>query len=157
MQLRYHFARLVALIPALNCAAGTAVFAQSAPKAPFTAADALDISTAQIADLSVDGRWLLVTTSSRRDGLGVDYRRDTDPTYLRLNPARLTVIDTRDGTSRDLFPTRITVIRGALTRRFACRCAGGAQRSSRASDLGSRIRSHAHTCDARRDVHRGEQ
>ena len=115
MQLRYHFARLVALIPALNCAASTAVFAQSAPKAPFTAADALDISTAQIADLSVDGRWLLVTTSSRRDGLGVDYRRDTDPTYLRLNPARLTVIDTRDGTSRDLFPTRITVRSAALS------------------------------------------
>ncbi len=92
---------LAAFAPALG--------AQVRARTPFTANDALDVTTAQIADLSADGRWLLVTTASRRDGLGVDYRRDTDPTYLRVSPARVSLIDTRDGSQRDLFPTKVTV------------------------------------------------
>jgi|GEM_PF-31854 len=100
--------RVAALIAALAVTAAARAQAPAA-KAPFTAADALAITTAQIADLSADGRWLLLTAASRRDGLGVDYRRDTDPTYLRASPTRLRVIDTRDGSSRDLFPDPRTV------------------------------------------------
>ncbi len=107
MILRRSVALLVAFVPALA--------AQTVARTAFTANDALDVTTAQISDLSADGRWLLVTTASRRDGLGVDYRRDTDPTYLRANPARLRVIDTRDGSQRDVFPAKITVRSAALS------------------------------------------
>ncbi len=86
-----------------------ALGAQPVPRTAFTASDALDVTTAQPSDLSADGRWLLVSVASRRDGLGVDYRRDTDPTYLRVSPSRLRVIDTRDGTTRDVFPAAQTV------------------------------------------------
>jgi dipeptidyl aminopeptidase/acylaminoacyl peptidase/tetratricopeptide (TPR) repeat protein len=81
----------------------------SSPRTPFTANDILDVSSAEPADLSRDGRWLLVSSETRRDGLGVDYRRDTDPTYLRVTPVRLSVIDTRDGTQRPVFsePQRV--------------------------------------------------
>ncbi len=92
-------------LPTLTLCAQATLAARTA----FTAADALGVTTAQIADLSADGRWLLLTESTRRDGLGVDYRRDTDPTYLRATPSRLRVIDTRDGTASDVFPDARTV------------------------------------------------
>ena len=110
--------RIVRLIPRVvlffSATAVTAA-AQIATRTAFTANDALDVTTAQITDLSADGRWLLITSSMRRDALGVDYRRDTDPTYLRLNPARLALIDTRDGTQRDVFATKIAVRSAALS------------------------------------------
>jgi dipeptidyl aminopeptidase/acylaminoacyl peptidase len=87
--------------------------AQSAPRTAFTAHDALDVSTAQLLDLSSDGRWLALSVAARRDGLGVDYRRDTDPTYLRVSPATLRIVDTRDGSMRNAFQDARTV-RGAV-------------------------------------------
>ena len=101
MQSRTALLLLVAAAPMLS--------AQLPTRTAFTANDALDVVTAQIADLSPDGRWLLTSVASRRDGLGVDYRRDTDPTYLRVNPVRLRVIDTRDGSVREVFPAPVTV------------------------------------------------
>ncbi len=96
--------RLALLLAAAATLVPAAARAQAPRRTAFTANDALDVTTAQIADLSADGRWLLVSTSTRRDALGVDYRRDTDPTYLRVAPARLRVIDTRDGTAKTVFP-----------------------------------------------------
>ena len=101
MHTRSAFLLLLAAAPKLS--------AQSPTRTAFTANDALDVVTAQVNDLSHDGRWLLTTIASRRDGLGVDYRRDTDPTYLRVSSSRLRVIDTRDGSARDVFPTPRTV------------------------------------------------
>src|ERR1019366_8532706 len=68
--------------------------------------DLLDVSTASISDLSPDGRWLAVTITTRRDGLGNDFSRDGDPTYLRSAPARVLVIDTRSGAGRDVWPVK---------------------------------------------------
>jgi len=93
----------------LMLAALPALGAQPTPRTAFTANDALDVVTAQLSDLSADGRWLLASVASRRDGLGVDYRRDSDPTYLRASLSRLRVIDTRDGSAREVFPTPRTV------------------------------------------------
>ena len=101
MTLRFSLGLLVFIGPRLA--------AQAPPRQAFTAGDALDIVAAQVSDLTADGRWLLVSVASRRDGLGVDYRRDTDPTYLRVTPSRLRVIDTRDGSTRDVFATPTTV------------------------------------------------
>lgn len=71
--------------------------------------DLLDIGNAGIQDLSADGKWLAVTMSTRRDGLGTDYFRDNDPTYLRAPQAKLVVIDTKTGAQRVVFATKKTV------------------------------------------------
>lgn len=71
--------------------------------------DLLDVSTAAVSDLSADGRWLAVTLSARRDGLGNDFSRDGDPTYLRTPAARVLVIDTKSGAQRAIWPAKKTV------------------------------------------------
>jgi dipeptidyl aminopeptidase/acylaminoacyl peptidase len=74
-------------------------------------ADVLDIKSVNVADLSADGRWLAITVSVRRDGLGIDYSRDGDPTYLRGTPAELLVVDTRSLAQRPVLKGR-TIVRG---------------------------------------------
>lgn len=61
----------------------------------LTAADLLDVATATVADLSDDGRWAALTVTRRRDGLGQVAARTGDPTYDRVQPATLEVLDTR--------------------------------------------------------------
>lgn len=90
----------------------TTALAAQQPANRFTVDDALDLATYRVADLSDDGAWLAATSSTRRDGLAVDYRRDGDPTYLRPQPSRVWVIDTKTGQSRALFPDKRDV--GAL-------------------------------------------
>jgi dipeptidyl aminopeptidase/acylaminoacyl peptidase len=90
---------------------------QSAAPAPaadslFTAEDGLDIVSYNALDLTSDGRWLAATSQSRRDGLGVDYRRDGDPTYIRPAASRLWVIDTRSGAARAVYPDKRNVRAG---------------------------------------------
>jgi len=74
--------------------------------ASFTAEDALDITTYNVGDLTADGRWVAATSAVRRDGFGVDFRRDGDPTYIRPNLVKLWVIDTRTGQSRAVYPDK---------------------------------------------------
>ncbi len=71
--------------------------------------DLLDLNSVSIQDLTPDGKWLAVTISVRRDGLGTDYYRDNDPTYLRAPQSRLLVIDTKTGAQRPVFPVKKTV------------------------------------------------
>jgi hypothetical protein len=99
--------RLHLRVAALLFTAARSATAQPVAPAPaqrFTVDDALALTTYRVADLSSDGAWLVATSSARRDGLRVDYRRDGDPTYLRPQPSRVWVIDTRTGQSRALFP-----------------------------------------------------
>ena len=74
-------------------------------------ADVLDIKTASVADLSADGRWLALTVTIRRDGLGVDYSRDGDPTYLRGSPGELLIVDTRSLAQRPVLKGK-AIVRG---------------------------------------------
>ena len=80
--------------------------APAAATSRFTLEDALDLTTYRVADLSDDGAWLVALSSARRDGLGVDYHRDGDPTYLRPQPSRLWIVDTKSGATRALFPDK---------------------------------------------------
>ena len=75
----------------------------------FTAEDGLDIVSYNALDLTSDGRWLAATSQSRRDALGVDYRRDGDPTYIRPAASRVWVIDTHSGAARALYPDKRNV------------------------------------------------
>ena len=78
----------------------------------LTIRDLLDIKTVNVADLSSDGRWLAITVGVRRDGLGNDFSRDGDPTYLRASPAELLVVDTRTLAQRPVFRGK-TMVRSA--------------------------------------------
>src|SRR5947208_11130971 len=75
----------------------------------FTAEDGLDVVTYNALDLTSDGRWLAATSASRRDGLGVDYRRDGDPTYIRPLASRVGVMDTQSGVARAGVPDKQNV------------------------------------------------
>lgn len=75
--------------------------------------DLLDLRTVNVADLSADGEWVAVTIGVRRDGFGVDFTRDGDPTYLRASPVELLVINTRTLERRSVFKTR-TAVRNAV-------------------------------------------
>ncbi|MCC7196404.1 MAG: hypothetical protein IT356_12695, partial [Gemmatimonadaceae bacterium] len=74
--------------------------------------DLLDLRTVSVSDLSSDGRWLAITVAVRRDGLGVDFSRDGDQTYLRGSPAELLVVDTRSLAQRPVFRGK-TMVRNA--------------------------------------------
>jgi dipeptidyl aminopeptidase/acylaminoacyl peptidase len=87
---------------------GTAQTA-SASRSGFTIDDALNVVTYSQSDLSDDGRWLATVSTTRRDGLGVDYRRDGDPTYIRPGAGTLWVIETATGKSRTIFPDKRNV------------------------------------------------
>lgn len=75
----------------------------------FSAADALDINTYAIADVSDDGKWVALTQSIRRDAFGTDYRRDGDPTYVRVTPIRLWSVESRTGQRTSVFADKRAV------------------------------------------------
>ncbi|MGH7471198.1 MAG: prolyl oligopeptidase family serine peptidase, partial [Longimicrobiales bacterium] len=83
-----------------------AVIDASAQANRFTVDDALDITNASVADLSADGRWLAVTSSTFRDRLGNDNRRFGDPSYIPPGSMDLLIIDTRSGETRKVFADR---------------------------------------------------
>lgn len=76
------------------------------------ASDLLAVTSATVADLSDDGRWIALTISQRGDALGAVAARDGDPTYLRVTPVELYVVDTRSLERRPVFPGKRPV-RGA--------------------------------------------
>ena len=78
--------------------------ASQAPR--FTVEDVLDVRSATVGDVSDDGRWVVITTSSLRDRLGTDQSRFGDPTYIAPSVAEISVVDTRTGEVRKLFPDR---------------------------------------------------
>ena len=83
----------------------TAVNAASsrAAQTNFVAEDALNVVNVAALDLTEDGRYVVALSTIRRDGYGADYRRDGDPTYLRVPPARVLVTDTRTGVTTSVF------------------------------------------------------
>ncbi|MEW5918254.1 MAG: prolyl oligopeptidase family serine peptidase, partial [Gemmatimonadota bacterium] len=86
------------------------------PQAAFTARDALGVTTTSVVDLSDDGRWLLLTAAIRGDALGVDHRRDGDPTYIRPGRTKVQLIETATGTARDVLAAPANVRSAALSR-----------------------------------------
>lgn len=90
--------------------ASTALRAQTVATDPatrlFSAADALEINSFAIADVTEDGKWVALTQSVRRDAFGTDYRRDGDPTYVRVTPTRLWSVDSRTGQRTAVFPDK---------------------------------------------------
>ena len=91
------------------CTIASAARAQAPTKPVFSIDDALNVVSYSQSDLSDDGRWLATVSATRRDGLGVDYRRDGDPTYIRPAAGMVWVIETATAKSRALFPDKRNV------------------------------------------------
>jgi dipeptidyl aminopeptidase/acylaminoacyl peptidase len=87
----------------LVCLCTTSVDAQ---QNRFTIQDVLDHASTTAAALSADGRWLVATTATLRDRIGIDNYRFGDPTYIAPAVATISVIDTRTGTAQKLFPEK---------------------------------------------------
>jgi dipeptidyl aminopeptidase/acylaminoacyl peptidase len=77
--------------------------AQAPAQHLFSVDDALNVVSYSQTDLSDDGKWLATISAARRDGLGVDYRRDGDPTYIRPAAGTLWVIETATGKATAIF------------------------------------------------------
>ena len=69
----------------------------------FVPEDVLGIVTYNVADLTDDGRFIAATSSVRRETFGQDFRRDGDPTYVRVPPSRVLLIDTKSGQVTPIF------------------------------------------------------
>ena len=110
-RLHHLSARAAAIIAiALSSVLVSVVSAQSpAGRQTFSVGDALNVVSFSQSDLSDDGSWLATVSTTRRDGLGVDYRRDGDPTYIRPAAGTLVVIETATGKSRPVFPDKRNV------------------------------------------------
>src|SRR5688500_11819453 len=106
-----HFPRVAAFvaIAIAPLATSSVLAAQSGAKSVFSVDDALAVVSYAQTDLSDDGRWLATVSAARRDGLGVDYRRDGDPTYIRPAAGTLWVIETATGKSRAVFADKRNV------------------------------------------------
>jgi dipeptidyl aminopeptidase/acylaminoacyl peptidase len=70
----------------------------------FTVADLFDVTNINIGDLSEDGRWLVATSTSLRDRLGIDNYRFGDPTYIAPSVSNVIVIDTQTAKTQQVFP-----------------------------------------------------
>jgi dipeptidyl aminopeptidase/acylaminoacyl peptidase len=70
----------------------------------FTLDDVLSVKSSSLADVTADGRWAVITTSSLRDRLGSDNSRFGDPTYVAPGAAEISIVDTQTGEIRRLFP-----------------------------------------------------
>ncbi|MEZ4424169.1 MAG: prolyl oligopeptidase family serine peptidase [Gemmatimonadota bacterium] len=99
---------LLAALPAppVLLASAAAAVAQSA----FTVDDVLRVASADVVDLSRDGRWLVVARASLADRLGVDSYRTGDPTYTAPAAERIDLVDTRSGALHDVFGTRVNLV-----------------------------------------------
>ena len=107
MRRRPSFARLIALVSiTLSVASVHSLAAQATTQRGFTVDDALNVVSYSQTDLSDDGKWLASVSAVRRDGLGVDYRRDGDPTYIRPASGTLWVIETATGKATAVFPDK---------------------------------------------------
>ncbi|MGD8276455.1 MAG: prolyl oligopeptidase family serine peptidase [Gemmatimonadota bacterium] len=94
-------ALVLACISLLPAAARSQVPARN--NAGFTIDDVLDTRNVSIADLSDDGQWVVITTTTLRDRVGVDNSRYGDPTYIGPGVAEISIVDTRTGERRLLF------------------------------------------------------
>jgi dipeptidyl aminopeptidase/acylaminoacyl peptidase len=100
---------------ALLIAAATLSAPQAQSLEPITAEDTLKVQTAQVFDLSEDGR--LVAIGGRRlyDNAETNHRRYGDPTYVTPSMVDLQVINTRTGTADKVAKGLLNVRQAAFT------------------------------------------
>jgi dipeptidyl aminopeptidase/acylaminoacyl peptidase len=79
---------------------------RGAQTAAFAVEDLLDVVNLNVADFSEDGRWIVATSSSLRDRIGIDNHRFGDPTYIAPTVADVLLIETQTGKTQKVFANR---------------------------------------------------
>src|SRR5262245_28608068 len=97
--------------PAGSCALTIVLFALAlsrgtAQQTRFTVDDLLDLTSANVADITGDGKFALVTSAALRDRLGVNNGRYGDPSYIAPSVAEAWVVETATGKVQKLFPDK---------------------------------------------------
>jgi dipeptidyl aminopeptidase/acylaminoacyl peptidase len=80
--------------------------APAAQNSAFTVDDLLDVVNLNIADFSEDGKWIVATSSTLRDRIGIDNHRFGDPTYIAPALADVLLIDAQTGKAQKVFAGR---------------------------------------------------
>ena len=95
----------------------------AAPRAqsldPITAEDTLKVQTAQVLDLSEDGRFVAIGARRLYDNAETNHRRYGDPTYFAPTMVELQVINTRSGVTDKVGRGLMNVRQAAFTRNSA--------------------------------------
>jgi len=108
MRMKWMFGAAVLLL------AGSRPVSQSLE--PFAAADMLKVATAQVLDLSEDGRLVALTVRRLQDNAETDHRRFNDPSYVAPSMVDVLVVDTRTGATARPFSNLMNVRQGAWSR-----------------------------------------
>jgi dipeptidyl aminopeptidase/acylaminoacyl peptidase len=90
----------------INASQPVETSSSAAQTSAFTVEDLLDVLNLNVADFSEDGKWLVATSSSLRDRIGIDNHRFGDPTYIAPSPAEILLIETETGKTQKLFASR---------------------------------------------------
>jgi dipeptidyl aminopeptidase/acylaminoacyl peptidase len=104
---------------ALLIAAVTLTAPQAQSLEPITAEDMLKVTTAQVLDLSEDGRFVAVGARRLHDNAETNHRRYGDPTYVAPAMVELHVIDTSSGAADKVGKGLMNVRQAAFTRNSA--------------------------------------
>jgi dipeptidyl aminopeptidase/acylaminoacyl peptidase len=72
----------------------------------FTVDDLLEVVNLNIADFSEDGKWIVATSSTLGDRIGVNNHRFGDPTYIAPALTEILLIEAQTGKVQKVFPGR---------------------------------------------------
>ena len=78
-----------------------------AQQTPFTPADALNLSTESIRNMTEDGKYLVITTGTRRDRMETDHKRYRDPSYVTPSYTKVRILNSETRESWLLFNEKI--------------------------------------------------
>jgi len=101
---------------ALLIAAATLTAPQAQSLAPITAEETLKVTTAQVLDLSEDGRLVAIGARRLYDNAETNHRRYGDPTYFAPTMVEVQVINTRTGAADKIGKGLMNVRQAAFTR-----------------------------------------
>ena len=101
---------------ALLIAAATLTAPQAQSLDPITAEDTLKVTTAQVLDLSEDGRFVAIGARRLYDNAETNHRRYGDPTYFAPAMVEVQVINTRTGAADKIGTGLMNVRQAAFTR-----------------------------------------
>jgi len=84
-----------------------------AQKTAFTAEDALRVESTRLLEITKNGRYLVLSSGTRKDRMGTDHQRYRDPTYVSPRYTKLQLLDTETKQSRPIFDHKVILIRTA--------------------------------------------
>jgi hypothetical protein len=97
---------LTLTLASLPVQASQSTAAATAQNSAFTVDDLLDVVSLNIADFSEDGKWIVATSSTLRDRIGINNQRFGDPTYIAPALAEILLIEAQTGKTQKVFANR---------------------------------------------------